>query len=216
MRPTTSYIIHTFYSHLSNSSVTSSYIASTAVRYCQQPTAAIHDASNSQPTAPLPLFLYTRSTTSSFPPPLSSVTMAKGPRKSVRNPVVTSSGLHKFSSSRAHGAQYKFAKKGDVRTAAQQQAAAAKKTAATTAAANSIHTSRFYAADDVKVVLRKKSVVKKQVLRKSLTPGTIVIVLAGRFRGKRVVFLKQLDSGLLLVTGNTQNHTTHTRPKQNR
>ncbi|PXF43724.1 60S ribosomal protein L6 [Gracilariopsis chorda] len=61
---------------------------------------------------------------------------------------------------------------------------------------------KWYPADDIKKpVPSRKHAHKPPKLRSSIKPGSVLILLAGRLQGCRVIFLKQLKSGMLLVTG---------------
>lgn len=60
---------------------------------------------------------------------------------------------------------------------------------------------RLYPAEDVPKPLPRRSVAAPTKQRASVAPGRVVILLAGRFKGKRAVVVKHLPSGLLLVTG---------------
>jgi len=60
---------------------------------------------------------------------------------------------------------------------------------------------KYYPAEDSAEPKKVRKALRPWAPRKSLVPGTILILLAGRFRGKRVVLLKTLDQGVLLVTG---------------
>jgi len=62
-------------------------------------------------------------------------------------------------------------------------------------------TARVYPAESRPKKLPTAHALRPAKVRASLRPGVVAILLAGRYKGQRVVVLKALTSGLLLVTG---------------
>ncbi|OBA22124.1 hypothetical protein METBIDRAFT_77604 [Metschnikowia bicuspidata var. bicuspidata NRRL YB-4993] len=60
---------------------------------------------------------------------------------------------------------------------------------------------KWYPSPDSAVPKQARKTARPHKLRASIVPGTVLILLAGRFRGKRVVYLKHLEDNTLLVTG---------------
>jgi len=107
-----------------------------------------------------------------------------------RNPELVQ-GVNKMNSSQA--AKHKFFKLKKIGKQTPKPAAAKK--------AAAVASPRFYPTDDVRKPVTRTKKARPTKLRASIKPGQVLILVAGRFRGKRVVFLKQLPSGLLVVTG---------------
>ncbi|RMD40855.1 hypothetical protein DV735_g4280, partial [Chaetothyriales sp. CBS 134920] len=61
--------------------------------------------------------------------------------------------------------------------------------------------SKWYPTHTEPLPRKTRKAVRPTSYRPSLEPGTVLILLAGRFRGKRVVLLKHLSQGALLITG---------------
>ncbi|MCJ1454743.1 hypothetical protein MMC28_005096 [Mycoblastus sanguinarius] len=60
---------------------------------------------------------------------------------------------------------------------------------------------KFYPAEDESKPKKVRKSIHAARVRPACQPGKVLILLAGRFRGKRVVLLKHLPQGVLLVTG---------------
>jgi len=147
--------------------------------------------------------------------PAAATAKAAAPKKSAaaktaaaaKRPHWIAKGLSRFSASKRFHQSYRyhFVNKGGPKKASTVKAPVVKPIkGAKNGATRTILPKRsaYYPTEDIARPLpSNKGHHKPQPLRANIRPGQVLIVLSGPFRGKRVVFLKQLPSGLLLITG---------------
>jgi len=136
--------------------------------------------------------------------------MPKNKNKGSARNYALESGVARFGRSAMYSkkAVYKFLKKKTAKKAAPAAKTFVEKKVggAKNGGTRMVRVAKFpkeYPTEDPAAPSTSKSFFKnhKRSLRASLQPGTIAIVLAGLHKGKRVVVLKQLATGLLLITG---------------
>ncbi|XP_021953924.1 60S ribosomal protein L6 [Folsomia candida] len=131
------------------------------------------------------------------------------PKSGHKNPILIP-GIHRFGRSTMYHKKGIWAKRAIVnpkKVAVKKPTIVEKKVGGEknggTRKVNLVKSKRYYptATGFKRQKVTRNNVVSKKKLRGSLVPGTICILVAGRHAGRRVVLLKQLKSGLLLVTG---------------
>jgi len=133
--------------------------------------------------------------------------MARKNAGTSRNPLLIR-GLNRFSRSQAYHRKGKWVKKpADWKKQTKKEEAPLvkpfnhTKKPGETRTIQKVKPPKYYPVDVVPKKLHTSHKPKPPHLRHTITPGTVLILLGGKFRGRRVVCLKQLTSGLLLVTG---------------
>merc|ERR1711976_726401 len=127
-------------------------------------------------------------------------TMAKNKNVGKPRNYALESGVYRFGKSKTYHkkAVYKFLKKKTAKKAAPKKPAFVEKKIG--GAKNAVND--YPTVDPAPKGTSKNFFSKhKRSLRSSLAPGAVAILLAGVHKGKRVIVLKQLASGLLLITG---------------
>eukprot|EP00003_Mantamonas_plastica_P002611 TRINITY_DN119_c0_g2_i1.p1 TRINITY_DN119_c0_g2~~TRINITY_DN119_c0_g2_i1.p1 ORF type:complete len:263 (-),score=81.51 TRINITY_DN119_c0_g2_i1:100-888(-) len=154
----------------------------------------------------MPAFLRSSSFSPILSPLFTPTAMGKERKNATRHTEVAR-GIPRYGRKQTakKGGRYLFVKKGQTQANKPEEPMVVKKITGDKQSGSRYiakKTARYYPADDIATPLERRHGKNKTTqLKKGIEAGSVLILLSGQYRGRRVVFLKQLDSGLLLVTG---------------